>query len=66
MLNSGKSCHNIWIFVFSEKENCTAWETSTEKPMQIALFFSAAPKLLLDFSQQLQKARKSSNWAAQQ
>ena len=48
---------NIWIFVFPEKENSTDWETSTEKPVQIALtfslFFSAAPNFFLDFSQQL-------------
>ena len=56
---------NIWIFVFPEKENSTDWETSTEKPVQIALtfslFFSAAPNFFLDFSQQLHNARKNSN-----
>ena len=62
---------NIWIFVFLAKQNIsTDWEpkNSAEKPVQLAsifpLFFSlfSAPlKLLLGFSQQLQKPRENSN-----
>ena len=56
---------NIWIFVFPAKEDSTDWEASTEKLVQIALtfswFFSAAPKLLVDFSQQVHDSRKNSN-----
>ena len=56
---------NVWIFVLPEKENSTDWETRTEKPVQIALtislFFSAALKLLLNFSKQLHNAHKNSN-----
>ena len=59
---------NVWIFVFLAKQNIsTDWEpkNSAEKPVQLAstfsLFFSAALKILLGFSQQLQKIRKNSN-----
>ena len=51
---------NIWI-LFSLKKRTLL----TEKPVQIALtfslFFSAAPKPLLDFSYQLHNALKNSN-----
>ena len=56
---------NIWIFVFLAKQNISNdWEpkNSAEKPVKLAstlsLFLSAALKLLLGFSQQLQKRTK--------
>ena len=40
---------NIWIYVFPEKENSTDWESSTEKPVQIALTFPLFSEELLTF-----------------
>ena len=41
---------NIWIFVFPAKEDSTDWQI-VQIALTISLFFSAAPKLLVDFSQ---------------
>ena len=63
-LTPTRSCQHL-NFVSPAKEDSTDWETCTEKIVQIALifsrFFSAAPKLLDDFSQQVHNARENSN-----
>ena len=65
MSSSREKLSTFEFFVFLAKQNIsTDWEpkNSTEKPVQLAstfsLFFSAALKLLLGFSQQLQKRTK--------
>ena len=63
MSKSGKKLSTFERKKFSAKEDST--EASTEKLVQIALtlslFFSAAPKLLVDFSQQVLNARENLN-----
>ena len=66
MSNSDKKLSSFeFLYSLHKRTVLTDWEASTEKLVQIALtfswFFSAAPKLLLHFSQQLHNARENSN-----